>query len=358
MDTIKKISFLWKVLRGTLSIEEFSYLIGLVDTVFARQTAECRFAKLLLKLYFKGHLQQAEADVLINSNMSAQDLWVEAVRGKTLTDIELEMLVRRLPWYFTWTFPVQLSAVYLDILFAECNPEKIVAYCCDFSLPEEFEKKLLEKYRQSLTLPDIKMQYTKLGGRQINGWAEALEKYLRFGYDTDKRFASKDMQKKLLMIQNADLTNALIKRCSIARNILHEDVVWYLVEQHNEDALRLLMRGSYLPNIELLLQKIEREMPQLKEPLAIAQYRREIYLIEQKRGVFLGALSFFPYEHNIVCKYLETGEADKAKFAELYILPWLDKFRPCMCAYVAYHFPYLADKALAVTEDFSATCKR
>ena len=333
-------------------------MVGLVNTVFVKQKNEYRFARHLLKLYFKGHLQQAEADILVNSHLSAQELWVETVRDKSLTDIELEMLVRRLPWYFTWTFPVQLSAVYLDILFAESNTKKIMAYCRDFSLPEEFEKKLLEKYRQSLTLPDVKMQYTKLGGRQINGWAEAIEKYLHFGYGTDKRFASKDMQKKLLMMQNAALTNALIKRCSIVRNILHDDVVWYLVEQPNEDALRLLMRESYLPNIMLLLQKIEREMPQLKVPLAIAQYRREIYLIEQEEGMFLGALSFFPREHNIVCKYLETPETDKAKFAELYILPWLDKFRPCMCAYVAYHFPYLADKALAVTEDFSATCKR
>lgn len=333
-------------------------MIGLVDTVFVKETTECRFARQLLKLYFKGHLQQAEADILVNSHMSVQYLWVETMRGKNLTDIELEMLVRRLPWYFTWTFPVRLSAVYLDILFAECNPKKIVAYCRDYCLPEEFENKLLEKYRQSITLPDVKMQYTKLGGRQINGWAEALERYLGPGYDKSERFASKDVQLKLLMMQNADLTNALIKRCSIAKNILDGDVVWYLVEQHNEDALRLLLRESYLPNIMSLLQKIEREMPQLKVPLAIAQYRREIYLIEQEKGMFLGALSFFPREHNIVCKYLETPETDKAKFAELYILPWLDKFRPCMCAYVAYHFPYLADKALAVTEDFSATCKR
>lgn len=331
-------------------------MIGLVNAVFAKETVECQFAKWLLKLYFKGHLQQAEADVLVNSHMSAQGLWVESARGKVLTDIELEMLVRRLPWYSTWNFPVQLPAVYLDILFAECNPEKVVAYCRDFSLPEEFEKKLLEKYRQSLTLPDVKMQYTKLGGRQINGWAEALEKYLCFGYDKRERFASKEVQQKLLTIQNADLTNALIKRCSIAENVLNDSVVWSLVKLHDENALRLLLRESYLPNIMMLLRKLKQEMPQLEVPLAIAQYRREIYLIEQEKGVFLGALSFLPYEHNIVCKYLETEESDKAVFAELYILPWLSKFRPCMCAYVAYHFPYLADRALAVTQDFAATC--
>ena len=329
-------------------------MVGLIHATFAKETAECRFVKWLLKLYFKGHLQQAEIDVLLNSDMLVQELWLETVRGKTLADIELEMLVRHLPWYFTWIFPVQLSAVYLDILLAERNPKKIVAYCRNFSLPEEFEKKLLDKYQQSLITPDAKMQYTWLGGQQMNnGWAEALQAYLNRWDNKGKRFASKEVQLRLVKMENADLTNALIKRCSFAENILHEDVIWYLVETRNEDALRLLLYKSYLSNYAFSLwQKIEREMPQIEVLLNISAYRREIYLIGQQRNIFFGALSLFPYELKIVCKYRETKEDDKDRFAELYILPRLKNFRPCMCAFVAYHFPDLADKALAVTKDF------
>ena len=307
-------------------------------------------------MYFKGDLQQSEVEILANSQMSAQYLWVEAVRGKELNGVELELLVRHLPWYFTWRFPVQLSIDYLNILFAERNPEKIVAYCCDYALPEEFEKLLIEKYQQSLKEPDAKMTYMTPGGREINGWAKALRTYLSFGGMKGERLTSKEVQQQILMLKDANLTNALIKRCSIIKNILNDDIIWDLVKEHNEEGLRLLLLESYLPDLPALMLKIEQEMPGLQDAIAIANYRREVYFIEQKHCVFLGALTPLPRENGIISKYLESSETDKAEIAELYVKPWLNSFRPCMCAYVAYHFPDFAAQARSVAKNFAAKC--
>jgi hypothetical protein len=355
MEIIEKISLLWKAWRRTLSIEEFSFLVGLISTRF-RDTDEYAFAAKVLKKYFRGNLKQKEADVLASSLMEAQDFWLESVRGKMLSDIETELLIKRLPWYFTWNFPVRLSEKSLEILFSEQNPEKIVAYCRDYCLPKRFEDFLLEKYQQSLTNPDGKMQYVKIGGRRTDGWAEALETYLHFG--SDERFVSKDMQKKLLSLNNARLTSFLIKRCSIAKNILDEEIICSLIGQHNEEAMRLLLLESFLPNIQKTGPQIEQEMPQLKAQLEIAQYRRKLYFKEQKYGVNLGVLTLLPQESNIIRNYLLSTEYEKESFAEEYILPWIGGFRPCMCAYVAYYFPHLADKALEEIKFFASICKK
>lgn len=324
--------------------------------MFVKETDDIRFARRLLKMYFKGNLQQIEADILVNSQISAQDLWVEAVRGKELNEVELELLVRHLPWYFTWSFPVQLSTNYLTILFAECNPEKIAAYCCNYALPEEFEKLLIEKYKQSLGKPDAKMMYTTPGGRVINGWAKALRTYLTFGGIEGERLTSKEVQKQILMLGDDCLTEALIKRCSIVKNILDDDIIWDLVERHKEKELRLLLLESYIPNLPALMLEIERKMPGLQDAIAIANYRRDVYLLEQKHCVFLGALTPLPRETSIINKYLESSETDKAEIAELYIKPWLNSFKPCMCAYVAYHFPDFAAQARSVAKNFATKC--
>ena len=325
---------------------------------FLKETGDTKFAKKLLKIYFKGNLTEAEVNLLADSQMQVHDLWIEAIRGKNLTDIELELLVRRIPWYFTWRFPVSLSEAYLKVLFAERNPVKIVAYCRDFSLPKEFETELLEKYQQSLSIADSKMQYSKFGRRQINGWAEAIEEYLRSSDYNNERFVSQNVQQQLLNMKNADLTRALIKRCTIVKNTLHEDIIWSLVEQQDEKLIAQLLCESYLPNIPALLVKLEENMPQLKTQMEIAQYRREVYLIEQEQYVFLGALAFLPREEKIIRKYAETSDEDKDEFIDLYIKPWMGSFRPCMCAYMAYHFPDLASQLLDVVEKFATDCKQ
>ena len=348
MDTIKKLCFLRKVWRRTLSIEEFSYLVNLCETsCFSPQKKNSKSAGWLLKLYFKHPLKQEEADILFNIRQTtAQDIWLEAVKHRKMSDLEQDGLVRRMPWHFTRFFPCELSDDYITILFATRNPQKIVAYCRDFALSEKYEKLLLDGYAKSLQSPDHKMQYRYLCGSFINGWAEALDAYLEGPYYTGERFASKDIQRQLIDLNEQRLTEKLILRCSIIKNCLHGDTIWALIAQNNVDALRLLLRESYLNGSSALINFFNEKMPQLEAQERISRHRRNLFEIEHRCGQFLGALTFTKREQRLVIKHHDTAPENMDEFVETYIEPLMHTFGPCMCAYIAYHFPQLAQKAL------------
>ena len=349
MNIIKKIRFLWKVWRRTLSIEEFSDLVNLSETSFfaSKENNDTKFAGRLLKIYFKHPLTQEETDLLFNQgHLTAQDIWLKAVKHRKMSDNEQEGLVRRMPWHFMRRFPAKLSDDYIAILFAERNPQKITAYCRDFSLPVKFEKLLLEKYQQSLKTPDAKMQYRKISGKSIDGWAEALDVYLDGPYYTGDRFASRERQKQLLELNDQQLIEKLVARSSIVENRLHGDTMWALIKQNNVDAMRLLLRESYLNGSSALINFFDEKMPQLEAQYCIAQHRRNLYEVEQRDGKFYGALTFTGREERLVIKHQTTAPDEMDEFVETYIEPLMHTFGPCMCAYVAYHFPQLANKAL------------
>lgn len=360
MNIIKKICLYWKVWRRTLSIEEFSFCVNSAETsLFSKEKTDAKVIQKILKFYFTHTvLCDDEMKILCNQRYyQAQEIWLETARlKKSLTEAEEDMLVRQMPWNTLRNFPQALSDYYLTVLFAERNPYKIVAYCRKYSLSEKFEKILLEEYQKSLSQPDQKMTYRRFTQYELNGWAEALDVYLD-GYRMNKKhFSTSDIPLVILKSNDNNLIEKLIKQCSIADNFLPDTCLWYLIEQGKEKALRLLLCESYLPNYSLMLLRLEKVYPHLKSALSISRYRREIYLLEQKHNVFLGALSLTPREHNIVCKHITTPLEDIENFEETYIQPLLNKFKPCMCAYVAYHFPQLAYLAEVTTSKYAETC--
>ena len=356
MNIIKTLSLLWKVWRKALSIEEFLQLVNLAETsLFAKEKTKNKVAEWLLKLYFARHiLNEDERKILCNQQyFRVQEMWLNvAKKKKKLDDQDERMLVEYMPWYSIRNFPQQLSRFYLMLMFSERNPLKIVAYCRDYILPADFEKLLIEQYQRSLTIPDKSMLYRKFFHEIVNGWEEALNVYLDALRLNRQNFSLSDFPQKIMELNDENLTKKLLKHCSIADNFLPERSLWYLVEHKNEFALRLFLCESYLPNGLLLKQKIVQEFPKIEAAVNIAQCRREIYLLEQKHNVFLGALSFTPQEYLIIVKQLEKYE----DIEEIYIQPLLNTFKPCMCAYVAYHFPHLADRACNVTKTYYDEC--
>lgn len=348
MRIITKIRFLWKVWRRTLSIEEFSELLNQCEVHWlSKPSADNKTAQWLLKRYFKKPLRREEMDLLVNStHITAQDIWLKVAKYRKLSNIEQDGLVRRMPWNFLREFPGKLSNDYIAILFAERNPEKIVAYCRHFVLPKKFEKMLIEKYQQSLNNEDTKMLYRKLGRSYINGWAEALDAYLEGPYYTGDRLASKEVQKQLIELNEQPLIEKLISRCSIIKNYLHGDTIWMLIEQNNVDAMRLLLRESYLNGSSALMNFFNDKMPQLEPQECISRHRRNLYEVEQRCGELLGALTYTEREERLVMKHHFTAPNEMDEFVETYIEPLIHTFGPCMCAYIAYHFPQLAEKAL------------
>lgn len=358
MNIIEKVRLRWKAWRGILSIDEFSYLVSLAETsAFHSETPDSKSAQNLLKTRFRKVLSPEEMDILINpSNLNVQELWLKMLsERKQLTDSEQKILVGFIPWHSLRRFPKPLTSDYLNVLFAERNPLKIISYCRDYTLPCDFEKMLVEQYLQSLQETDKKMNY-RWFGKEKNGWAEALDVYLQNSLFDMSRFSSSELQKLLLNLDEPKLFHQLIKRSSIAANLLSDDVVWDLVNRHDEKALRLLLYKSYLPNISTLLRKVEKEMPQLKNQLDIARYRREIYLLEQKYHIFLGASYPTHREHHIICQHIGTSRENIEYFEEGYIQPLINTFKPCMCAYIAYHFPQLAYLAHKTVERYYHNC--
>ena len=313
----------------------------------SKPSADNKTAQWLLKMYFRKPLRQEEMDLLVSSKYTtAQDVWLDAAKHRKMSNIEQDGLVRSMPWNSLRKFPRELPDDYIAVLFAERNPQKIVAYCSYFVLPEKFEKMLIEKYRQSLNEKDAKMQYCKLGISRINGWGEALEAYLEGPYYTGVRFASKEVQKQLIELNDQSLIEKLILRCSIVENCLHGDTMWALIEQNNVEAMRLLLRDSYLNGSSALINFFNEKMPQLEFQEYISMHRRNLYEVEQRCGELLGALTFTEREQRLVMKHHSTAPDEIDEFVETYIEPLMHTFGPCMCAYIAYYFPQLADKAL------------
>lgn len=325
-----------------MSIDEFSFLVGLVDDYeFIANSKKQMWAEKSLRIYFRHPLQKQEVDVLAKASSTIQDVWIESVFDRKLTDIELEMLVLRMPWHRFRRFPQKLPEEYLQMLFATRNPLKIVAYCRDFALPLKFEKMLIEKYRCSLQEPDEKMAILKFGGEEVNGWREALEAYLS-GVGKEK-MASRESQKMLLGLDDDDLLYMLIERCSISSSLLHEDMIASLIKRKKTEALRLLLKVSFMPNILALTLTLKQEIPELKYQYYIAEKRYRCFIKEQKKGVFIGAIAPKAKEVNLLLKYYETPADEKDEFAQIYLLPWLHTFSPSMCAFMAYYFPQYAE---------------
>ena len=339
MNIIKKIRFLWKVWTRTLSAEDFSSLLALTADFFST-SADKKVATRLLKTYFKHPLTQNELNSLgCVQYLEAQDIWLNALRNRKMTDTEQSFLVRHMPWNILRRFPQELSYPYITVLFAVRDPQKIVAYCRDFDLLPMFEKSLILKYRSSLKQEDPKMFYCGFGNSNINGWSRALEAYLE---GTGKRLMSKDVQQMLLDLKDEKILQKLILRCNIVHNCLYRDTIKRLIKENNVEAMRLLLRESYLPSD--MADLLAKHMPQLIKQCNIADHRRLVYEKEQKEKTFMGALTFNEREFRLVLKHFETSPQAEKKFEEIYIEPFLGTFGPCMHAYIAYHFPDLIDK--------------
>ena len=317
---------------------------GAISFFAQKESFDTKVARWLLKRYFKQSLSSKELDTLVNFGFTtAQDDWLKAMRYREASYEETKAIIDKMPWHTLRRFPFELPKAFLAMLFAYRNPQKIVAYCRDYALPEVYEKDLIENYRQSLKTPDNKMQYTYFGGGSVNGWAKALEVYLD-GSHFDGRLTTKDTQMKLLDLGDNKITEKLILRCNIIRNPLHVDVLWRLISEGYDDMIRLLLRESYIVAPPLMVDLIERRMPQVLAQYHIAKLRRATYLKEQQKRIFLGGLTFTDREKWIVRKHQHTATEDMEDFVLTCIKPWLNSFSPCMCAYLAYYFPELADE--------------
>lgn len=359
MNIIKKLSFLWKAWRNTLSIEEFSFLVGLADNSFTspNDAKDARFAQKVLKLRFKYDLATSEADIVAQSNDSVRDLWLKTLHlsKKSLTETETEMLVRRMPWHSFRRFPVALDDYYISILFAERNPLKIVAYCRDFALPENFELELIKHCNESLFKTDAKMTYHRLSS-QINGWIEALCSYID-GAVKESKLLTESVQKELLDLRNPLITKKLIERCNMEKNILQEKTMMSLINQENENALRLLLAKSYLPNYQHMRIYFNNRYKHLIPQKEIADCRKELYDTEMAKKVLLGAFSMLPREHLIDLKRIETPTEYLDEYEELFIKPLLRRsISPAFGAEIAYHFPHLAKEVKKAVIRYTDAC--
>lgn len=327
-----------------MSIEEFSTLLrfGAISFFAQKVSFDAKVARWLLKRYFKQPLNSEKLDVLVNFGFTtAQDDWLEAMRGRKASYEETKAIIDKMPWHTLRRFPFELPKAFLAMLFAHRNPQKIVAYCRDYALPEVYEKDLIENYRLSLKSPDNKMQYAYFGGNSVNGWAKALEVYLDCSH-FDERLTTKDTQMKLLDLGDNKITEKLILRCNIIKNPLHEDVIWRLIDEGYVDMIRLMLRESYIVAPPLMVDLMEKRMPQVLAQYYIAQRRRNTYLKEQKEKAFFGGLTFTNREEWIVRKHQQTATEDMEDFVLTCVKPWINSFSPCMCAYLAYYFPELA----------------
>ena len=293
----------------------------------------------MLKKYFKHPLGQEKLGLLADERyLTAQDLWLEACRTRLVTEKEVNFLVGSMPWNFLRHFPVKLPDSYVSVLFAKRNPQKIIAYCRDLDLPERFERLLIEKYQQSLIHEDEKMTYSSCFEKtKINGWKEALFSYLE---GEGKRLTALMIQQKLLDMRDMEIILKLVARATIADKFLHPDIVRRLIQEHKTEAVKLLLRESYLGHD--MKEFLTRCMPQFNKQFELAEYRRLWYEKERADKTFYGALTFTPYELALVLKHKEMSEANDQEFKETYIEPFIGRFRSCMRAYVAYYYPELA----------------
>lgn len=319
---------------------------GAVSFLNQKESFDAKVARWLLKRYFKQPLNSEELDVLASFGFTtAQDDWLKAMRGREASYEEMKVMIEKMPWHMLRRFPFELPKAFLAMLFAYRNSQKIVAYCRDYALPERFEEDLIENYRQSLKTPDDKMQYTYFGGSSVNGWAKALEVYLD-GSHFDERLTTKDIQMKLLDLGDNKIIEKFILRCNIIRNPLHEDMIWRLISEGYVDMIRLMLRESYIVAPPLMVDLIEKRMPKVLAQYYIAKLRRETYLKEQQKRIFLGGLTFTDREKWIVERHQKTAADDMDDFVLTSVKPWINSFSPCMSAYLAYYFPELADDLL------------
>ncbi len=330
-----------------MSIEEFSALLrfGALSFFVSKESFDDRVARWLLKRYFKHPLNHEEIDALMHIGYSvAQDDWLKAMRYREASYEETKAIIDKMPWHMLRRFPFELPKPFLIMLFAYRNPQKIVAYCRDYALPEDYEKDLIENYRLSLKSPDNKMQYTYFGGSSVNGWAKALEEYL--GGFNGERMTTKEAQLRLLDLGSGEIIKKLILRCNIARNPLHEDVIWRLIAEGYVDMVRLMLRESYIVAQPLMVDLMEKRMPQVLPLYYIAQYRRKVYLSEKDKYIMPSSLMFQNNEKWIIKRHIHTPADDMDDFVLTCVKPRIGTFSPSMCAYLAYYFPELADDLL------------
>ncbi len=328
-----------KVLLRALPSNDFSNLLSFAEQNFMAASEDGKTAKWLLKIYFKQPLDAEEMELLCDQYyMAAQHIWLEAVRKRKLSEIETSFLIKRFPWNQFRHFPAELSKANLISLFDERDPYKLITYCRDYALPEDFELLLVEMYYQNLVKTDEKMLFTQSNGNKADGWEKALIAYLEGGHRNDNRCTSAKVQKAILELRNTEITQKLVSRCDITTNNLTYESVSFLIDYDYDGLLRILLRDSYLDrNFEKLLKA---KAPYLLAQYHIAALRRKAYLEGVNSPNYWRAIMFNKHEQRLAKLCEDT--AYKNEFVNYQIKPFLVSFGPCMCAYLAYHFPNLA----------------
>ena len=343
MKTIKKAKLLLKVLVRALSDNDFSMLLNLSEQHFSVSSSDRsdNTARWLLKLYFKKPLDKEQLELLSDRYyMTAQDLWLKSAKKRNFSGIETDYLVKKIPWNLFRFFPFKLPRFSLSDLFDERDPYKLINYCREYILPEDFELLLIEKYRQSLLKRDEKMQFILLDDGMSNGWEKTLIAYLEGVNVTDRRCATANVQKSILELNNFEITKKLVSRWNIGMNCLTYKSVEYLINCGYDELLRILLRDSYLDSdFEKLIHD---KTPNLMMQYYIASLRRKFYLEGQSSENYWKAIMFTPYEQDLIEVHESTLESDIDEFVNRKIKPNISSFGSCMCAYLAYHFPNLA----------------
>lgn len=354
MGIIKKLQLFYKAWKGNLSIDELSGLCAQCEDKLDKgllSAQEC------LKMCFRRNLTEAEAETVAKSSWAVQNLYLQTVRDCELSEAEQAMLVRQMPWDMTKQFPAPLNDELAAELFAGKDARKIVAYCRQFVLPEKLELELIDNYRRSLTDESFAMPYGFLE-KKLNGWKEALHRYLTANF-SQGRMAGEASQQALLALNEAAMTVALMKCADILHNPLSEKTLTALIEGKNEEAIRVLLRESYLPTkVSPALTKC---LPQLKYQDNIATLRHALAKVENELGRFLGAESPSANEFTAVQEYItHVGtEEQKAEFLEVWLLPMLyGEISPYMCAWVAYYYPEKAQQAYKVLREYAKSCAK
>ena len=188
--------------------------------------------------------------------------------------------------------------------------------------------------------------FTAFGHEPVNGWKRALSNYLGGSDPLGKRLQTKTVQKMILDLHDDGLIKDLVSSCNIANNRLDHDVIWNLIKENKVEAMRLLLRESYVIASSALFDFLEKQMPQLVPQYYIALYRHNVYLQEQRDHVFLGALGFSAREMRFVERGCFTDSADPTEIEWL-----LPTFGPCMLAHIAYHCPQFAEKISKIVSE-------
>ena len=292
----------------------------------------------ILATYFHRHApRDSEMNIICEGNWAFKQLYaLNTPRGRKLSKYEQHCWVFFITTGGPYRFPSALDEPALTELFDCTRPGKVTSYVRDFALPEKFEMRLLELCRTEKKKPF-----------PLNSYRRAMSNYLSFC--REKRLTAPAAQKALLALNDKELTEDLLKCCTLENCILADEVIAELIASRNEDALSLLLFQSYVADNDLA-QKMLEAFPQLKWQYEISKLRKPMRKLEKDTKQFFGIEAPTTSEFQLILGYAGIKKDDEDRqeaFIKIRLLPKLKSkaSSPYFCAWAAYNFPDTAEKA-------------